>query len=71
MEDLYKAVELLNPLLNGLADKGETVEVFGVKVNDDSFIIVHINNAKYKINVTCENARSMIRSVVNAVVLKI
>ena len=71
MEDLYKAVGLLNPLLNGLAHEGETVEVFGVKVNDDSFIIVHINNANYKINVTCENARSMVRSVVDAVVLKI
>lgn len=71
MEDLYKAVGLLNPLLNGLADKRETIEVFGIKVNDDSFIIVYINNAKYKINVTCENARSMVRSVVDAVVLKI
>ena len=72
MGDLYKAIELLKPLLKGLAvDRNKTVNVYAQVHHGESYIIVTINNSKYEINVTAENVRSMVRSVINKVALKL
>ena len=72
MRDIDRAVELLNPLFNGLAEDGkETVNVYADVYNGEDYIIVTINKAKYEINVTAENVRSIVRSVVNKVALKL
>lgn len=72
MMEMGKAVELLRPLFDELADEGTLIDVFGtLDTCRGDLIIVRINNAQYEVNVTCENVRSMVRSVVNAVVLKI
>lgn len=70
MRDIDRAVELLQPLFNGLAE-GRTVNVYTEKYYDEDFIIVTIDKAKYEINVTAENVRSIVRSVVNRVALKL
>lgn len=71
MRDIDRAVELLKPLFNGLAEgRNEIVEVYAEKHYDEDFIIVTIDNAKYEINVTAENVRSIVQSVVNRVALK-
>lgn len=65
-------VELLQPLFNGLAEgRNETVNVYTEKYYDEDFIIVTIDKAKYEINVTAENVRSIVQSVVNRVALKL
>lgn len=72
MKDIDKAVELLKPLFAGLAEgRNETVDIYTEKHYDEDFIIVTINKAKYEINVTAENVRSIVRSVVNRVALKL
>lgn len=72
MREIDRAIELLQPLLNGLAeDRNETVEIYTEKYYDEDFIIVTIDNAKYEINVTAENVRSIVQSVVNRVALKL
>ena len=72
MREVDKAVELLQPLLNGLAEgRKETVDVYADVYYGDDYIIVIINNAKYEINVTAENVRSIVRCVVNEVALKL
>lgn len=72
MREVDKAVELLKPLLNGLAEgRNETVDVYTDVYYGDDYIIVIINNAKYGINVTAENVRSIVRCVVNEVALKL
>ena len=72
MRDIDRAVELLKPLFNGLAEgRNETVDIYADVYNGESRIIVTVNNAKYEINVTAENVRSMVQSVVNRVVLKL
>lgn len=72
MEDLYKAVELLKPLFNGLAEgRNETVDVYADVYNGEDYITVTINKVKYEINVTAENVRSIVQSVVNKVALKL
>lgn len=72
MRDIDRAVELLKPLFNGLAEgRNETVNVYTEKYYDEDFIIVTIDKAKYEINVTAENIRSIVQSVVNRVALKL
>lgn len=73
MSEVCKAVKLLRPLLEGLAeDREEIVDVFAVTdtVRGD-LIIVRINGVQYEVNVTAENVRSIVRSVVNKVALKL
>jgi hypothetical protein len=71
MSEVCKAVKLLRPLLEGLAeDREETVDVYADVYNGD-YITVTINKAKYEINVTAENVRSIVQSVVNRVALKL
>lgn len=72
MRDIDRAVELLKPLFNGLAEgRNETVDIYADVYNGESRIVVTVNNAKYEINVTAENVRSMVQSVVNKVALKL
>lgn len=72
MRDIDRAVELLKPLFNGLAeDRNETVDVYADVYNGEDYIIVIINNAKYEINVTAENVRSIVKSVIDVVALKL
>lgn len=72
MRDIDRAVELLKPLFNGLAEnRNETVDIYADVYNGESRIVVTVNNAKYEINVTAENVRSMVQSVVNRVALKL
>ena len=72
MRDIDRAVELLKPLFNGLAEgRNETVDIYADVYNGESRIVVIVNNAKYEINVTAENVRSMVQSVVNRVALKL
>lgn len=71
MRDIDRAVELLKPLFNGLAeDRNETTDIYADVYNGTSYVIVIISGAKYEINVTGENVRSIVQSVVNRVALK-
>ena len=71
MREVDKAVELLRPLLNGMAENRSTVDIKAEKIHDDDYIVVTINGGKYNICVECENIRSMVRSVVDVVALKL
>lgn len=72
MRDIDRAVELLKPLFTGLAeDRNETVDIYADVYNGEDYIIVTIDKAKYEINVTAENVRSIVQSVVNRVALKL
>lgn len=72
MKDIDRAVELLKPLFNGLAeDRNETVDIYADVYNGEVYVVVIIDKVKYEINVTAENARSIVRSVVNRVALKL
>lgn len=72
MRDIDRTVELLKPLFNGLAEgRNETVDIYADVYNGENRIVVTVNNAKYEINVTAENVRSMVQSVVNRVALKL
>ena len=72
MREVDKAVELLRPLLKGMAEeRNATVKVKAEKIHNDDYIIVTVKGYDYKVCVECENVRSMIRSVVNAVALKL
>lgn len=72
LRDIDRAVELLKPLLTGLAeDRDKTIDVYADVYNGKSHIVVTVNNAKYEINVTAENVRSMIKSVIDVVALKL
>lgn len=72
MREVDRAVELLKPLFNGLAEnRNETVDIYADVYNGESRIVVTVNNAKYEINVTAENVRSIVQSVVNRVALKL
>lgn len=71
MRDVDRAVELLTPLFHGLAEeRNDTVNVSSVCRHGEDYITVTINQGKYEINVTGENLRSMVHSVVNKVALK-
>lgn len=68
MRDIDRAVELLKPLFNGLAeDRNENVDIYADVYNGVSYVVVIIDKAKYEINVTAENVRSIVQSVVNKV----
>ena len=70
-KEMEKAVELLTPLLKGMAeDRDRHVEVWAETYNCTDKICVEIDKAKYEINVTAMNMRAMIRVVVDAVALK-
>lgn len=71
MREVDKAVELLRPLLNGMAENRSTVEVKAEEIHDDDYIVVTINGADYNVCVECENVRSMVKSVVDKVALKL
>ena len=72
MKDIDKAVELLKPLFDGLAEgRNETVDIYADVYNGESYVVVTIDKAKYEINVTAENVRSIVQSVVNRVALKL
>lgn len=71
MREVDKAVELLRPLLNGMAENRSTVEVKAEKIHDYDYIVVTINGADYNVCVECENVRSMVKSVVDKVALKL
>lgn len=47
------------------------MNVYTEKYYNEDFIIVTIDKAKYEINVTAENIRSIVQSVVNRVALKL
>lgn len=69
--EIEKAIELLKPLLQGMAENRDShVEVWAETYLGTDKICVEINKAKYEINVTAMNMRSMIRSVVDVVALK-
>lgn len=71
MRDIDRAVELLKQLFNGLAEDGnKTVDIYADVYNGESYVVVIINKAKYKINVTAESVRQIVWSVVNSVALK-
>ena len=71
MREVDKAVELLIPLLKGMAENRSTVKVKAEKIHDDDYIVVTINGANYNVCVECENVRSMVKSVIYVVALKL
>lgn len=71
MREVNKAVELLRPLLNGMAENRSTVDIRAEKIHNDDYIVVTINEYDYNICVECENVRSMVKSVVDVVALKL
>ena len=71
MREVDRAVELLTPLFYGLAEeRKDTVSVSSECRHGEKYIIAAINQGKYEINVTGENLRSMVHSVVSKVALK-
>lgn len=73
VEEVCKAVELLKPLLERLAEgRGETVGIYGVtEAARGDLIIVRINDTTYEINVTAKNLQLMVQSVVDRIILKL
>ena len=71
MREVDKAVELLRPLLNGMAENRSTVEVRAEKIHNADYVVVTINGANYNVCVECENVRSMVKSVIDKVALKL
>lgn len=71
MKEVDKAVKLLAPLLKGMAEGRSTVEVKSEKMHGDDYIVVIINKANYNVCVECENVRSMVKSVIDCVALKL
>ena len=71
MREIDKAVELLKPLLEGMAkERNCTVNIKETDINKFPFITVTINGGKYEIPVACMNMRAMIKAVVDTVALK-
>ena len=71
MREVDKAVELLRPLLNGMAENRSIVEVRAEKIHNNDYIVVTIYGANYNVCVECENVRSMVKSVIDVVALKL
>ena len=71
--ELEKAVDLLHPLLNGMAEgRNESVEVVADENEyGEKMITVVIDGYDYPVNVTSENVRSMVKSVVDKVAFKL
>ena len=71
MKEIDKAVELLKPLLKGMAkERNCTVSVMATDINKFPSITVTIDKGKYVIPVACMNMRAMIKAVVDTVALK-
>lgn len=72
-KEVRKAVKLLRPLFNGFTEsRNKTIDVFATIDNvKGDFIIVRIDGTQYDINVTGECIQSIVRSVVDRVILKI
>ena len=71
MREIDKAIELLQPLLEGIAkERNCTVGVMATDINKFPFITVTIDKGKYEIPVACMNMRAMIKVVVDTVSLK-
>ena len=69
--EMEKAVKLLIPLLEGMAeDRDSHVEVWVETYLGTDKICIKINKAKYEINVSAMNMCAIIRSVVDTVALK-
>jgi hypothetical protein len=72
MTELDKAIKLLRNLLRSVGEyRNEKISVESEIINGDQYIVVYVNENKYATNVECEGFRSMIKSVVNKVILKI
>ena len=71
--ELEKAVDLLRPLLEGMAEgRNESVEVVADENEyGEKMITVVIDGYDYPVNVTSENVRSMVKSVVDKVAFKL
>ena len=65
--DLKKAAEAIEQLYRALSNDKISV----VPDMEHEYIVVTINGAIYRVNVECENIRSMVRSVVSQTILKI
>ena len=71
MREIDKAIELLQPLLEGIAkERNCTVSVMATDINKFPFITVTIDKGKYEIPVACMNMGAMIKAVVDTVALK-
>jgi len=70
-KEVDKAVELLSPLLNGMAENRSAVSVKADKIRNKDYIVVTINGYNYNVCVEFENVRSMVKSVIDAVALKL
>ena len=71
MREINKAVKLLQPLLEGMANERNcTVSIKATDINGFDFITVIINEGKYEIPVACMNMRAMIKAVIDTVALK-
>ena len=71
MREIDKAIELLQPLLEGMAkERNCTVNIKETDINKFPFITVTINEGKYEIPVACMNMRATIKAVVDTVALK-
>ena len=65
--DLKKAAEAIEQLYRALSNDKISV----VTDMEHEYIVVTINGAIYRVNVECENIRSMVQSVVSQTILKI
>ena len=71
MKEIDKAVELLQPLLEGIAkERNCVVDIKATDINGFDFITVTIDKGKYEIPVECMNMRAMIKAVIDTVALK-
>lgn len=68
-KQLDKAVDVLNIMFDNLTERGSSV--FAERDSEKEQILVHVNGAEYVVDVACENVNGMIKSVVDAVILKI
>ena len=68
-KQLDKAVGVLNIMFDNLTERGSSV--FAERDSEKEQILVHVNGAEYVVDVACENVNGMIKSVVDAVILKI
>ena len=65
--DLKKAAEAIEQVYRELSNDKISV----VPDMEHEYIVVTINGAIYRVNVECENIRSMVQSVVSQTILKI
>lgn len=65
--DLKKAAEAIEQLYSVISNDKISV----VPDKEHEHIVVTVNGTIYRVNVECENIRSMVRSVVSQTILKI